>query len=151
MFDELVQKLRQCPQADYEIGETFIRVFAGGPKGFPVMIEWLWDTHFTVFLDGWHQDFVTYQEAVRCFALAVSGHYRLKTRSKGGFRFRWTVAVLGRLRLGRGLHDDRSLLYHLEAYEYELLAQRPALRRCDGYVPASMELGCCLVTGSDMI
>ncbi len=91
MFDELVQKLKQCQQANYEAGQTYIRVLPSGPKGFPVMIEWVWGAHFNVFLDGWHQDFETYQEAVRCFALAVSGHYRLKTRSKGGFRFRWTV------------------------------------------------------------
>jgi len=91
MFDELIEKLKHCDGVNYEIGENFIRVFASAPKGFPVMIEWVWDTHFTVSLDGWRQDFDTYQEAVRCFALAVSGRFRLKTRSKGGFRFRWTV------------------------------------------------------------
>jgi hypothetical protein len=91
MFEELLRKLNDCGQVRYEAGADFIRVLPTRPVGFPVKIEWVWGTHFTVFLDGWHQDFDSYEEAVRCFTLAVSGHYRLKTRSKGGFRFRWTV------------------------------------------------------------
>ncbi len=42
MFDELVQKLSQCHQANYEVGQTFIRVLPSGSKGFPVLIEWVW-------------------------------------------------------------------------------------------------------------
>ncbi|MBI3476413.1 MAG: hypothetical protein HY010_11825 [Acidobacteria bacterium] len=91
MFEDLLEKLKKCDQVPYETGQHFIRIPPTSSAGFSIVIEWIWDTHFTVFLDGWHQDFDTYQEAVRCFALAVSGHYRLKTRSKGGFRFRWTV------------------------------------------------------------
>jgi hypothetical protein len=91
VFEELFRKLKDCGQARYEAGSGFIRVFPATRGGFPVRIEWVWDTHFTVFLDGWHQDFDSYEDAARCFALAASGRYRLKTRSKGGFRFRWTV------------------------------------------------------------
>ncbi len=94
MFDELVQKLRQCHQADHEVGQTFIRVLPSGPKGFPVMIEWVWGAHFTVFLDGWHQDFDTYQEAVRCL--------RSPSRATTGLRLgaRAASAFVGRLSIG---------------------------------------------------
>ena len=91
MFEGLLQKLNDCGQVRYEAGAYFIRTLAITPEGFPVKIEWIWDTHFVVFLDGWHQDFDSYEQAVRCFTLAATGHYRLKTASKGSFHFRWTL------------------------------------------------------------
>lgn len=91
VFEELLEKLKNCDHVPYETGPGFIRVLPTGGTAFPVMIEWIWDTHFTVFLDGWHQDFDSYEKAVSCFILAVSGSYRLKTRSKDRFHFRWTV------------------------------------------------------------
>ncbi len=91
MLEDLVQKLNRCGQVQYETDGYSIRILPTTPAGFPVKMEWIWDTHFTVFLDGWHQDFDSYEEALRCFTLAASGHYRLKTASKGRFRFRWTL------------------------------------------------------------
>ena len=91
MFEGLLQKLNDCGQVRYEAGAYFVRTLAISPEGFPVKIEWIWDTHFAVLLDGWHQDFDSYEQAVRCFTLAVAGHYRLKTASKGSFHFRWTL------------------------------------------------------------
>lgn len=91
MFEGLLQKLNDCGQVRYEAGAHFIRTLAITPEGFPAKIEWIWDTHFAVFLDGWHQDFDSYERAVRCFTLAATGHYRLKTASKGSFHFRWTL------------------------------------------------------------
>ena len=91
MFEDLLQKLNHCGQVEYETDGYFIRILPTTPVGFPVKMEWIWDTHFTVFLDGWHQDFDSYEEAVRCFTFGVSGAYRVKTKSKGRFRFRWTL------------------------------------------------------------
>lgn len=91
MFEDLLEKLKSCNHAQYETGQHFIRIFPTARLGFSVMIEWIWDTHFTVFLDGWHQDFDSYEEAVSCFVRAVAGGYRLKARRKGGSPFRWTV------------------------------------------------------------
>lgn len=91
MFEELIDKLENCPNVHYEAGVHFIRILPTRLVEFPVMIEWIWGTRFMVHLDGWHQDFDSYAEAAKCFMLAASGRYRLKTGNKGGQRFRWTV------------------------------------------------------------
>ena len=91
MFEDLLEKLKKCDQVQYEAGQHFIRILPTSPAGFSLAMEWIWDTHFTVFLDGWHQDFDSYEEALSCFTRAAAGHYRLKARSKGSSPFRWTV------------------------------------------------------------
>ena len=92
MFEDLLEKLKNCDQVQYEAGQHFIRILPTSPAGFSLTIEWIWDTHFTVFLGGgWHEDFDSYEEALRCFTRAAAGDYRLKARSKGSFPFRWTV------------------------------------------------------------
>ena len=74
MFADLLEKLKHCDDLGYEVGRHFIRIHPIAGAGFSVMIEWIWDTHFTV-LDGWHEDFESYEEAVSCFARAASGGY----------------------------------------------------------------------------
>lgn len=91
MFEELVEKLENCGHVQYEADAYSIRILPTTPVGFPVMIEWIWDTHFAVLLDGWRQELDSYEDAVTWFTLAASGAYRLKTRSKGHVRFRWTL------------------------------------------------------------
>ena len=98
MFEDLLQKLDDCGQIQYEADPHFVRILPATPVGFPVRIEWIWGSHFTVLLDGWHEDFESYEEAVRCFTLAATGQYRLKTASKGSFHFRWTLEYWDGLR-----------------------------------------------------
>jgi len=88
MFEELLEKLNECGQVRYKTGDCFIRIPPTTPAGFSLMIEWIWDTHFAVLLDGWRDDFDSYEDALICFISAASGGYRLKTSSKGSFRFR---------------------------------------------------------------
>lgn len=91
MFEELLEKLRECGQVRYETDDYFIRILPASPAGFSLMIEWIWDTHFAIVLDGWREDFDSYEDALMCFTSAASGGYRLKTSSKGSHRFRWTA------------------------------------------------------------
>lgn len=100
MFEELLEKLKECSQVRYETGEYFIRILPTSPTGFSLTIEWIWDTHFAVLLGGWCEDFDSYEDALICFTSAASGGYRLKTSSKGNFRFQWTAEYLGRPALG---------------------------------------------------
>jgi hypothetical protein len=120
MFEELIDKLENCPNMHYEAGVHFIRILPTKLVEFPVMIEWIWGTRFMVHLDGWHQDFDSYDEAAKCFMLAASGRYRLKTGNKGGQRFSVDSGVLGWIAMGRGLGDRRPLLSLLETYYFWL-------------------------------
>jgi hypothetical protein len=94
MFDEIINKLKEYPGAEYKIGEDFVRVFPGSPGGFEVTIEQVWENHFTVFFDGWHQAFFDYEKALACFFMGLSNRYRLKTQAKGGSRFLWSLEYL---------------------------------------------------------
>ena len=61
---------------------------------FEVVIEEIWENHFSVSYDRWHEDFYNLEEAIDCFFLGLSNHSRLKVQSKDGSPFRWTVEYL---------------------------------------------------------
>ena len=91
MFNELLGVLQKYPQAQYEQGDDFVRVLPCTPEGFEVVIEQIWENHFTVSYDHWHEDFYTLEEALDCFFFGLSNRCRLKVQSKDGVPFRWTV------------------------------------------------------------
>jgi hypothetical protein len=94
MFEEIIEKLKECPAARYEVAEDRVRVLQGAREGFDVMIEQVWENHFTVFFDGWHEEFFDYAKAVACFLMGLSDRCRLKTQAKGDSRFQWTLEYL---------------------------------------------------------
>lgn len=94
MFNEIIEKLKKTPSAEYKVGEDFICVLPGTPDGFQVKIEQIWENHFTVSFDGWHEEFFNHEKAVECFLLGLSNRCRLKTQEKGGARFQWTLEYL---------------------------------------------------------
>jgi hypothetical protein len=94
MFDEIIQELKEYPGARYEVAEDRIRVLPVTQDGFEVTIEQIWEDHFTVSFDGWHEEFFDYRKAVDCFLMGLSDRCRLKTQEKGGSRFQWTVEHL---------------------------------------------------------
>jgi hypothetical protein len=94
MFDEIIEKLKEYPGARYEVAEDHIRVLPGTREGFEVKIEQIWENHFTVSFDGWHEEFFDYEKAADCFLMGLSDRCRLKTEEKGGSRFHWTVEHL---------------------------------------------------------
>jgi hypothetical protein len=94
MFDEIIEKLKECPSARYEVAEDRLRVLQGTREGFEVMIEQIWENHFTVSFDGWHEEFFDYEKAVACFLMGISNRCRLKIQEKGGSRFQWTLEYL---------------------------------------------------------
>ena len=94
MFDEILATLEKYPQARYEKSDNSIRVIPSLREGFEVVLEEVWENHFSVSFDHWHEDFYTLQEAVDCFLLGLSNRCRIKVESKGGAPFRWTVECL---------------------------------------------------------
>ncbi len=94
MFDDIIEKLKESPGARYEIAEERIRVLPATREGFEVMIEQIWENHFTVSFDGWHEEFFNYEKAAACFLLGLTNRCRLKIQEKGGSRFQWTLENL---------------------------------------------------------
>jgi len=94
MFDEITEKLKKYPGAKCKIGEDFVRVLPGTSDGFEVLIEQIWENHFTVSFDGWHEEFFDYEKALACFLLGLSNRCRLKIQEKGGSPFQWTLECL---------------------------------------------------------
>lgn len=91
MIDEILKLLGDCPQVHCERSEDRVRVLPGNPEGFEVVIEQIWDQHYTVSYAGWHEDFEVWEEALRCFLLGLSNHSRLKVQSRDGNPFKWTA------------------------------------------------------------
>ena len=91
MIDEILNFLEKCPQIQFERGEDSVRVHPTTPEGFEVVIEQIWESHYSVSYSGWHEDYHTLEEALGCFFLGLSNRCRLKVQSKDGNAFRWTV------------------------------------------------------------
>ena len=94
MFDDIIEKLKESPAVRYEVAEERIRVLPVTREGFEVMIEQIWENHFTVSFDGWHEEFFDYEKAAACFLLGLTSRCRLKIQEKGGSRFQWTLENL---------------------------------------------------------
>jgi hypothetical protein len=91
MIDEILNILKNRPQVHFERAEDFVRVLPTTPEGFEVVLEQIWETHYSVSYGAWHEDFHTWEEALGCFLLGMSNRCRLKVQSKDGKPFRWTV------------------------------------------------------------
>src|SRR5260370_7730038 len=91
MFDEIIKMLKQYPHAEYELGEDLVRVLPVTPEGFDVIIEQIWENHFTVSFDGWHEDFFSQEKALACFFMGLSNRCRLQTLENCASRFHSTL------------------------------------------------------------
>ncbi len=94
MLTEILTILGKYPQIRHEKSDNLIRVAPSTRDGFEVVIEEIWEDHFSVSYDRWHEDFYNLEEAIDCFFLGLSNHSRLKVQSKDGSPFRWTVEYL---------------------------------------------------------
>lgn len=94
MFDEILATLGKYSQLRFEKRDNLIRVLPAVREGFEVVIEEVWENHFSVSFDHWHEDFYNLEEATDCFLLGLSNRCRVKVESKGGVPFRWTVEYL---------------------------------------------------------
>src|SRR5438270_12659396 len=80
MIDEILKVLQKCPLAQYEQGKDSVRVLPGSPEGFEVIIEQIWENHYSVTYGGWHEDFYSLEEALSCFFLGLSNHASTSSR-----------------------------------------------------------------------
>ena len=94
MLNEIVAILGKYPQIRHEKSDNLIRVLPTIRDGFEVVIEEIWEDHFSVSYDRWHEDFYNLEEAMDSFFQGLSNRRRLKVECKEGTPFRWTVEYL---------------------------------------------------------
>ena len=90
-ISQIVEKLKNYPELDYEQSENFISV--NPPNGFNV---WLTENEssFTVGFSYWHEDFSEIEGALDCFAFGLSVKCRLKVYKRGSSEYKWIVQAL---------------------------------------------------------
>jgi hypothetical protein len=91
MVREILEVLEKCPLAQYALGKDLVRVLPATADGFEVVIEQIWENHYSVTYGRWHEDFYSLEEALGCFFLGLTNHCRLEVSSKHGNPFRWTA------------------------------------------------------------
>ena len=89
-IEEIKARLRKYPAAKYESTVSSITVLPSSEAGFKVGFDAA-PGRYTVFFNGWHEDFKDASEALDCFAFGLSDQCRLKEHRRGRFAYRWTV------------------------------------------------------------
>jgi hypothetical protein len=89
-IERLVARLGRMDSITFRREGTSLRVFPVDEHGFEVVLT-EHDGSYTVSFDGWHEDFLTEEEAVECFAFGLTDACRLHRWSRGGSVYRWTV------------------------------------------------------------
>jgi hypothetical protein len=89
-IDEIIAKLQKYPDAKYESGADFIRIFPTSQDGFNVELTVAKD-NYTVYFNGWHESFEDEDEALDCVAFGLSAECRLKEYRRWNSAYKWTV------------------------------------------------------------
>ena len=91
---EIKRRLDKLTDVRYECDDSSITVFPTDETGFTVTLTENSPDHFTVFFEGWHEDFTDAEEAMNAFAFGLSDECRLKESRRGSFAYKWTVESL---------------------------------------------------------
>ncbi len=94
VIDQIKEKLKKYPHVRYDANESSATVFPTSENGFEVSIyigaPGLHE-RFSVFYNGWHEEFSDEEEALECFAIGLSSECRLKESKRGSNAYKWTV------------------------------------------------------------
>ena len=90
-INEIVNRLKKYPEAEYELNAESITVNPKNENGFPVSLTDNGKGNFTVAFDFWHEEFDNENDALNCFAFGLSKDCRLKLTKKGNRPIKWTV------------------------------------------------------------
>ena len=89
-IEQVKERLRKYPHVRYKAAASSISVLPTSNDGFTVGLEVV-QSEYTVFFNGWHENFQEEDEALDCFAFGLSDECRLKEFRRGNFAYRWTV------------------------------------------------------------
>jgi hypothetical protein len=89
-IEKVKAKLSAYPEIRYSEGPDLIEVHPRDPSGFTVGLI-IGRRGFTVYFDGWHEEFTSEDEALDCFAFGLSPKCRLAVVVRGDTETRWVV------------------------------------------------------------
>lgn len=94
VVEEIVQRLKKYPQLSYHVQGDSVRVDPPSSTGFSVSLI-CGRAGFTVYFDGWHEEFKSEEDALNCFAFGLSDEFRLRVGRHGRMESSWTVEYHG--------------------------------------------------------
>jgi hypothetical protein len=84
------EKLLNYPHVTYTIKDNYLEIPAQTPTGFSVWIQERADG-CTVGFEGWHEEFASPDESLKCFAFGLSRDCLLRVSRRGNVDFKWQV------------------------------------------------------------
>jgi hypothetical protein len=93
VIESIRQKLQRYPEMRFDETPASMTVHPLTPYGFPVGL-YKHGNGFTVNFAGWHEEFASETEAIKCFEFGLSEQCRLRVFSRGAFDYRWIVEHL---------------------------------------------------------
>ena len=90
LIDEIKAMLSKYPNIRYESSASSIKVSPLSDDGFEVLLT-VNREGYTVFFNGWHEEFIDQDDALNCFAFGLSDECRLKEYRRGRFPYKWIV------------------------------------------------------------
>lgn len=92
-IEEIKAKLDKYPHVPFKVAGKQIEVLPADEFGFRVALT-VNANEYSVFFDGWHEEFGSAEEAVRCFVFGLSSDCRLQVVFRGRFPCKWIVEGL---------------------------------------------------------
>jgi hypothetical protein len=87
---EIKTRLGRYPMARFVETATSIKVLPQDGTGFPVTM-YTTTAGYTVEFYGWHEEFTSPEEALRCFAFGLSEACRMRVVYRGAMPTKWIV------------------------------------------------------------
>lgn len=91
--EKIKAKLVGYPDVRFLEGPSAITVTPSDESGFRVAML-VRDDRFTVYFDGWHEEFESEEEALDCFAFGLSTSCRLAVVMRGSTPVKWIVEAV---------------------------------------------------------
>ena len=90
VIEDVKAKLVRYPKARYSETPDSIEVHPADDAGFAVSLQ-VRGEQFTVFFEGWHEEFGSASEALDCLAFGLSDSCRLSVTYRGATAVKWVV------------------------------------------------------------
>jgi hypothetical protein len=92
-IEKIKAKLSKYPDVRYSESADEIEVHPRDQSGFTVGLR-ITPSGFTVYFEGWHEEFSSEDEALNCFAFGLSPDCRLAVVLRGNTETKWVVESL---------------------------------------------------------
>ena len=89
-IERIRTELSRYPGIRFDARPDRIEVHPANSAGFIVGLH-VHARGFTVYFEGWHEEFISEDDAVKCFMFGLSSRCRLAVVLRGQFPVKWTV------------------------------------------------------------